>query len=340
MKQIGKTIVIGSLSVACVYGIQQLNQSSVGPQKDINTLAKTEANSSINKKEKKEISLTKKQKNTIQTVAVVDDQAAFDDLEQSGEEAEFNDKGSFDVSFEKEFLTINAQNAVLSDVVMQVANKANIPVNSETIDPEKRITLSMQKVPIDTAFRELLTGYDYFLLYTAVKGKIQAAWIYPAGTGINIALNQNNSKELSEDDLFSSDPEKRDSALQHYVDSDSKVLEQHVNDAVQDEDPDVRVMAIITAQENTIELPYTVLKDLVESDPSATVRSVALNTLSMNSELSATQIEAFSESALHDEDETIREQAEAILEGLKEVAEDANGQSILAQQSEIDTDLE
>lgn len=343
MSLISKTIVLSSIAGASFYGFQQLSQPAVSSrQNTTNTFVKGEPNLLAKKKEGKEVVIAKKQKGTLTKLEPMVSQTNLDDdFEQDGQEvSEFHDRGDSEVSFESGLLTINAQSALLADVIVQVASKANIPVNSETIDPQQRITLAIQNTPIDTALRELLAGYDYFFLYSAAKSKLQAAWIYPAGTGQTIALtdHENKSRELAKDDLYSSDPASRVLALQQYASSDAKESVQHVKDAVRDEDPDVRVMAIVMAQENAIDLPVATLKELAESDPSPTVRSVALQTLSMNAELSAIQISEFAETALEDSDETIREEGEAILEGLKEL-ENKNGEAPESQQSEADKDL-
>lgn len=342
MKLINKTIVLSTVAGASIYGFQQLSQPEIRPIQNTTTFVKGGPNSRTKKNKGEEAAIAKKQKSTsAKSAPMVSQEILDDDFEQDGQETtEFHNRGNSEVSFENGLLTINAENAVLADILVQIAGEANIPVNSETIDPEQRITLSMQNTPIDTAFRELLTGYDYFFLYSAAKDKLQATWIYPAGTGQTIALtdHENKSRELAEDDLYSSDPISRVLALQQYASSDTKESVQRVKDAVRDENPDVRTMAILSAQENAIELSVTTLKELAESDPSPTVRSVALNTLSMHGELSSTQITEFAETALDDSDESIREEAEAILEGLKEL-ENKDSEVPESQQFEADKDL-
>ncbi len=323
MKLISKTIVLSSIVGVTFYGFLQLRQPSAGSQQDTNTLVKGEQTHPLKKKMGEMIVIAKQQNRSLTKLEPLDFKAELDnDFEQDGREtAELNDTGNSEVSFENGLLIINAENAVLADVLVQIASEANIPFNSESVNSEHRITISIQDTPIDTALRELLTGYDYFFLYSADKARLQAAWVYPAGTGQTIALtdHENRSRELAEDDLYSSDPVSRVLALQQYASSDTKESVQRIKDAMRDENPDVRTMAILSAQENAIELSVTTLKELAESDPSPIVRSVALNTLSMNSELSPMQIGEFAEIALDDADKSIREQAEAILEGLKEL---------------------
>lgn len=323
MKLMSKSILLTSIVGVSLYGVQQLRQSDLDPQqKATGTHIKSTSNNPAKTKEDKQVALVNKQTKTLLKPELMVSSDWESDFEQEGQgTTEPHNQGDSKVSFEDGLLTVIADNAALADILVQIASEANMPINSETIDPEQRITLSIQKTPIDRALRELLSGYDYFFLYGANKARLQATWIYSAGTGQTIALidHDNSSKELTEDDLYSPYPISRALALQRYVGSDTPESMQHIRDAVQDDDPDVRATAILTAEESAVELSITTLKELAESDPSPIVRSVALNTLSMNSELSSTQIAELAEMALDDTDESIREEAEAILEGLAEL---------------------
>ena len=227
--------------------------------------------------------------------------------------------GSSEVRFEKGLVTIKANNAVLIEILAQVSNTARIPISYEAVDPTQRVTVAIKNTPADMALREILAGYDYFFLFASAQEKLQAAWIYPADKGRTVALTDAESAfaEASEYGLYSTDSATRVLALQQYTAVNAEDAGPRIQEALKDEEVDVRAMAIMSATNNAIDIPLEFLTEMAVRDPSPTVRSMALNSLSMNPEIGLTTLSEIVEMALDDPNELLREQAEAILQGLE-----------------------
>lgn len=324
---ISKSIILSSLAITSFYGFQ--NQQELEGEAGIDKTESLKASklSVVGKAKNHAFSVTKP------VIPITEVNNTIDDLPEI---EDFN-KGTSEVNFEKGLLSITAKDAVLTEVLAQVSNKVDIPIAAEAIESNQRVTLTVHNVTVDTGLKELIAGYDYFFLYDGRNERLKATWIYPAGTGQTVALsNSDPQQELGEDDLYSSDPVSRVLALQQHAASGNKGAINQLNDALSDTDPNVRVTAILSAQENAIALPVLTLKEMAASDTSALVRSVALSTLSMNPDLSATAMTELAEKALNDRDESVREEAEAILDGFEENETSETSSQLLSNDDEYE----
>ncbi len=321
MKLINRSIVLSSVIAIGVFGCQQSSDSGGDLHSNLENPSYNSTDKiPVDKKPAKESVPTNSEKQSLSEVEFVEQQTDFEtDNVTEYSDTEINVDGEVTVSFDSGLLTVFASNAELTDVLAKISNKAGISIDSMSVDSEQLINLSLNST-IDAVLQELLTGYDYFFLYGGHKGALQAVWIYPKGVGksIDISSFDRMSGEASEDDLYSSDPVERALALQNYEFTTSKDSQQHIIMALEDEDPDVRASAIMSAQENQIDLSVATLKEMVETDTSASVRSAALDALTLNENLSEATMTEVAEIALDDADESVREEAEAILEGLTE----------------------
>ncbi len=223
-----------------------------------------------------------------------------------------------EVYFANGLLTINITNEPLSNVLEQISSKTGITISTEAIEPNHNVSVTVENASIEAVLAELLTAYDYFFLYKGKRKELQATWIYPSGIGETISLNfPEESKKINNDDFYSSNSSSKVLAIQLSA-SNYQNENNLVNEALVDEDPDIRTTAILSAQENDISLPKDILIEMAKKDTSPLVRSAALNALAMNTELSDEEIIDLAEAALKDPDEAIREEAEAIIDGIEE----------------------
>lgn len=222
------------------------------------------------------------------------------------------------VSVEGGLLTIEANDAPLSELLIQISTATGIPIDSSRVASDELVTVSLHKSPIDSAIGKILNNYDYFFLYSSSAANLKAVWIYPKGTGHKIVLQDyaDPTNHFIEDDLYASDSTIRTEALEKYIRAGNDDSLQKIQDALYDKDENVRAMALHLAMENDIEISSDLLLEIAQLDGSSMIRSIAMNAYATRDDVSEAAITDLAETALEDPDEFIREKAQAILDEL------------------------
>ena len=108
---------------------------------------------------------------------------------------------SFHIDYDNGLLTLSAENADLTSLLTQIAQRADIHVHfPESLT--KQITITLSGVSLKRALRRLLKGEDYALLYS-VSGKhkpaaISEVYVLPKSTGPSLSRQYERPKGREE----------------------------------------------------------------------------------------------------------------------------------------------
>jgi predicted RNase H-like nuclease (RuvC/YqgF family) len=108
---------------------------------------------------------------------------------------------SFRIDYDNGLLTLSAENAELSRLLTQIAQRADIHVHFPK-NLTKQITITLSSVSLKRALRRLLKGEDYALLYS-VPGKhkpaaISEVYVLPKSTGPSLSRQYERPKGREE----------------------------------------------------------------------------------------------------------------------------------------------
>ncbi len=218
-------------------------------------------------------------------------------------------------------LTVRADEARLSAVLKEISRQAFIAVEFGAGVADRRISGEVSKLSLSEGLRLLLADYDVFtyhrggkgLLTIWVFGKMEGRGLYPVPPEIWAS-----TADL-ETQFHDIDPEARIAALDNLVERNAVEAERYVTQALGDDDGRVRSMALDHARTEGIVVPPGRLSNLATSDPSHTVRFLALKSLRGH----PTE-EWVAEEALSDPNPVIRGYAERILKQLYPLEEPEN----------------
>jgi HEAT repeat protein len=191
-------------------------------------------------------------------------------------------------------------------------------VEEQTIG-KSPVSIEIRDVPLDQALRTLLKGFDVFFYYHAPASggasALEAVWIYPRdhGQGLEPVPPEKWASTIElKGRLTSSDPAARAQAIEALAGRDRNGAADAVLQALGDSDEQVRTRALYAAESQGIALPSETLLTLTQSDPSATVRFLALGGLEGHPEASTA-----ARAALQDPSPFVRNKAREMMSALE-----------------------
>ena len=217
-------------------------------------------------------------------------------------------------------LTIDVNDYQMQRLLADIGTRTRIAIDGLEVVGDTRVTVSAADLAPDEALRRLLTGYDAFFLYGSSAGKpaaLTTVWIYPKGEGASLVPLSPEAWMSTADALKAAtypDPAIRARALEELserADSSGDAMAALVN-ALKDPDETVRAIAVDSIVSSGGDIPAVELTTLALSDPSASVRLIALKALSNSPEAGA--VAAIAQA---DQDPLVQQTAVRLLEQLK-----------------------
>jgi hypothetical protein len=141
---------------------------------------------------------------------------------------------------------------------------------------------------------------------------IGAVWVYPEGAGTEIvpvpSAEWASTKEM-EENINASDPDKRAQSLETLIERKGDGALDHVFQALKDPDETVRSRALIKAVGLELPLSNEFLLDLLQSDQSVGVRSIAFEALLKDPRAGDEWLKTVTEMAANDPSPVLRQLA-------------------------------
>ncbi len=217
-------------------------------------------------------------------------------------------------------ITLALQDKPLGWVLDQISRRSQVRIiRDQNIDTDL-LSINCKNAPIDRGIRQMLSAYDIFILYGAGNNIPSAVWIYQKGQGkqhtaISAGISQKNT--AAEQQIIVPNPSGRAKAIETLVRHRNSKAQDEVIQGLEDPAAMVRIRALDTAVNFDLAVPEDQLADLVQFDPSAEVRFLALTALATNvehnPEKGSYELRTLSEYALNDSSPHVRSQAEQIL---------------------------
>jgi HEAT repeat protein len=210
-------------------------------------------------------------------------------------------------------ITIQADKRSLGSLLRSIARRASLSISVAPELEAERVVIALSDVPLDEGLRRLLRGYDAFFFYAGSQTapELAAVWVFPEGRGRGLAP-ANVEAAASDADiearLTNPDPETRIRAIAGLIERRGADALSAVLTALSDEDDQVRIRALQLAFGEGLDVPAERLFDLALNDRSPNVRLQALQTAPDRPELAVV-----AESAQHDPDPNVQNEARAIL---------------------------
>ena len=217
-------------------------------------------------------------------------------------------------------LTIDVTEYQMQRLLADISSKTRIAIDGLELIGDRRVTVNAADLAPDEALRRLLPDYDAFYFYGSGAGKpaaLTTVWIYPKGEGATLTPLSPESWMSTADALQAAthtDPGVRARALEELgerADSSGEAMAALVN-ALTDPDEMVRATAVDAIVHSGGDMPASVLTPLALSDPSPSVRLLALKALANSPEAGA--VAAIAQA---DQDPLVQEAARRLLEQLK-----------------------
>ena len=217
-------------------------------------------------------------------------------------------------------LTIDVIEYQMQRLLEEIGAKTRVAIDGLELLGDRRVTVNAADLAPDEALRRLLPDYDAFYFYGSEPGKpatLTTVWIYPKGEGATLVPLSPEAWMSTTDALQAAthpDPGVRARALEELserADSSGEAMAALVN-ALTDPDEMVRATAVDSITQSGGDLPASALTPLALSDPSPSVRLLALKALSNSPEAGA--VAAIAQA---DQDPLVQETARRLLEQLK-----------------------
>ena len=217
-------------------------------------------------------------------------------------------------------LTIDVGDYQLQRLLADIGTRTRIAIDGLEVVGDTRVTVNAPDLAADEALRRLLSDYDAFFFYGSSAGRpaaLTTVWIYPKGEGASLAPLSPEAWMSTADALQAAthaDPAVRTRALEELserADSSGDVRAALVN-ALKDPDETVRATAVDSIAQSGGDVPAAELTPLALSDPSVSVRLLALRALSSSPEAGA--VAAIAQT---DSDPLVQQAARRLLEQLK-----------------------
>lgn len=207
----------------------------------------------------------------------------------------------------------------LSFLLEEIARKGGINIFLANDLQDLEVSEEFIDIPVEEALRELLKEFDTFVSYQAGEqgpASLTSVWVYPKGQGRNIKpvplAIWGSTKEV-ERSLSAPEAAERAEAYEVLVDRQGAGALETVLQAIRDPDDLVRYRSLYKALESGVIFPLESLRHLVQYDPSADVRFLALEAIVNDSRLESNDLRGVLEIAADDSSERIRDQARQIL---------------------------
>jgi hypothetical protein len=218
------------------------------------------------------------------------------------------------VAVRKGWLTVVADDRQLEWILAEISREGQVAIMFDDGVRDELVSIEFHHLPVDQGLRQILSRHDAFFYYTA--GSLQAVWVYPLGGGSghqpSASRDWANTIEL-EDRLSDPDPEERAGAIGALIERQGDGALTAVFKALADENEQVRTEALYRASVAGVGLPADVLSKLALTDPSESVRFLALEGLADDPNLAV-----IAEQALEDPSPHIRSHAQQILARLSQ----------------------
>jgi hypothetical protein len=220
-------------------------------------------------------------------------------------------------------LTVHVQSRPLNGVLQQISAESGVLIDARYVLGAS-VTADLQSIPLEEGLRLLLAGQDFFVLYGGTERKqdgeagrrnasVRAIWVYPRGKGYlvyPVPPEQWASTSDLKKSLYTSDPEQRARAAEILIGRGGQQGLEIALQALKDPEDRVRYRSLDKARQSGITLSTESLQDVVRSDASPLVRSIALG-IAENSDPEVARLIA--ECAQNDADQGIQIQAQKIL---------------------------
>jgi hypothetical protein len=189
---------------------------------------------------------------------------------------------------------------------------------------DRPVTAHLERAPLDSALRTLLSNEDVLLLYAGGESgssTLKAVLIYPKGQGEAVVVDFKQVADATTQlthALDSPDEAERGRAVQDAIDRFGTDAQDLVLRAIDDPSDHVRTVALSSAMEAAFTVPVDTLIRLATTDPVPSVRMSAMQGLASNVEGSdgSQRLSAITDVASRDQDAQVRERATAILQQL------------------------
>lgn len=228
------------------------------------------------------------------------------------------------ITFNDGKLTMQLQNRPLPWVLEAISREARVAIVTPEGIGDESISAQARDLPVDQVLRQILASYDAFFFYGVVKeapATLRVVWVYPKGRGQRYVPEPPDTwastKELVDDARTNADPLVRARAVSTLVDRKGQQALDVVLGALQDRDDDVRTDALYAALKGNVSIPKETLARMALSDPSPSVRFLALDNLAGDPDARvAVDLAAVATQALDDSSHHVREKAREILQRL------------------------
>lgn len=220
------------------------------------------------------------------------------------------------------YVTLHAVDQSLKTVLDDLARETGIQINTELI-ADRRLTIRLDRLPVDRALRAILDSDDSFFAFEDQGGApsaLKAVWVLPAGMGGNwLPSAATGSQDIAalERQLTAQEASQRAEAIETWIDRQGPEAVPAVVQSLTDQDDDVRYRALSKANYSGLVLPPDMLADLVEHDPSAPVRMMAIDAIGNHPSIEEQDKKAFARLGVGDSDAAVQTRASEILSHLE-----------------------
>lgn len=228
------------------------------------------------------------------------------------------------ITFKDGKLTVQLRDRPLAWVVQEISRGAKVAIVMADGVGDELISPQLRDLPVDEVLRQILGNYDAFFFYGVVQeapAALKVVWVYPRGEGRRHAPEPAqtwaSTKELV-DQVEGPDAQGRARAVVTLIERKGNQARDVVLGALQDRDDDVRADALHAALKGDVSIPIDTLASLARSDPSPSVRFLALDGLARDPDAgAAVDLSVLATHALQDSSPHVREKAREILRRLR-----------------------
>jgi hypothetical protein len=182
----------------------------------------------------------------------------------------------------------------LQEVINEIFQQSGVTIVMGNGMPNPLITMEFHDLPLEQGLRRLFEDYDTFFLYSRIEGmpaRLTTVWVYPPGQGqkltpiplppdqgqklASISLSRDSQSDECAQDVNDPDAFKRALAIKTLAERHGNAAAEVVKMGLTDSDERVRIEALQAALNRQVEVPIEALKEMVQYDPSALIRSIA-----------------------------------------------------------------
>ena len=222
-------------------------------------------------------------------------------------------------------LTLRVERQSLQSVLEEIARQARVAIAVAPGAAEARISQELYNVPMEQGLRSLLTDHDAFFFYGVEKdspSSVRAIWVYAKGKGRSFAPVPSevwaSTTELRSQLMVNQRPAERARATEALIERGGDQALDVVLTALLDADENVRTSALYASLNSGVRIPADRLAQLVLTDPSPTLRFLALEALASDRKaIAAGTVEVIAAQAAVDASPHVQRTAKDILNRLE-----------------------